>query len=348
MRTQFKFRLTSAHFVQAMRHINQQILKAMPTRWLVQLATLALFASFGFIVAYSLSSRAGVADYPVLWAAASGMIAMWLSGLLYKIGINRVFSKSTHLASVDTTLEVTDDGLRIYNVNGESILPWLAICGVEAADDLLYVQLDSVHFQLIPHSAFESDEEKLAFQTYVLSKLSPRVEADAPKPVAEIDTPKAVTSVNASAPEQSRSPLWRTLASSLSQAFKLAVFIRVPEEKITVTWWQIPVLALFAVTVSTILSLIKVGWGGQFMWYSLPMTLFHLPVLLIAAISIAYATQRIDQALRFAQVFLMIALAIDLILIAIQSALPQSNFHLAGALGLAQLSVSSLWLALAC
>ena len=115
-----------------------------------------------------------------------------------------------------------------------------------------------------------------------------------------------------------------------------------------VTWWQIPVLAIFAVTVSTLLAMIKVGWGGHFMWYSLPMSLFHLPVLLIAAIFIAYATQRIDQALRFAQVFLMIALAIDLILIAIQSALPQSNFHLAGALGLAQLSVSSLWLALAC
>jgi len=348
MRTQFKFTLTSVQFVKAMRYKNQQVFKAMPTRWLVQLSTLALFASFGFIFAFSLNSRSGIAAHQVLWAAASGLIAYWLIGLLYNIGLNRVFSKSRYLATIDTTLDVTDDGLRIYNAQGESTLPWLAICGVEVADDVLYVQLDNVHFQLIPNSAFESEGEKQAFRTYVLSKLSPHTDADAINPIAEIDASKDVISIGEPVPAQARSRLLSTLATSLGQAFKLAIFMPVPEEKITVTWWQIPVLALFAVTISTILSLIKVGWGGQFMWYSLPMSLFHLPVLLIAAIFVAYAAQRTNQALRFAQIFLMIALSIDLILIAIHSVLPQSNFYLAEGLGLAQFSVSSLWLALAC
>ena len=348
MRTQFEFTLTSAQFVKAMQYKNQQIFKSMSTRWLVQVSTLALFASLGFIVAYSLSSRSGGAAHQLLWAAASGLIAYWLIGLLYNIGLNRVFSESMYLANINTTLKVTDDGLRISNVQGESVLPWLAIRGVEEADDVLFVQLDKVYFHLIPNSAFESEAEKLAFRTHVLSKLLPRTDVTETNPPVEVGISQDTKNMNEVAPAQARLPLWKTLARSLAQAFQLALFIRVPQEKIMVTWWQIPVIALLGVSVSTILSLIKVGWGGQFMWYSLPMTLFHLPVLLIAAIFVAYAVQRADQALRFAQIFLMIALAIDLILIAVHSLLPQSNLDLAGALGLAQFSVSSLWLAFAC
>ncbi len=346
MRTQFNYTLSAAQFEQAMRLKNQQMLKALPTRWLIQLLMMVLFAALGFVMAYSSGHwKEGFAavETQVGMAAFMALSAHLLATALYSAGLKRMQIKARHGAGVATTLSLEEAGIRTTTQYGESFITWSGMTEVEEAGTVLLLQLDSVHFVPIPMNVFESDQARQEFIVHLRKQIA------VVAPVRDSSVPIALSSDarDQTAPVDIAS-LWKIFITSLMQAFRMAVLMAVAPARIKVTWWQIPVFALFALLVSTAISLAKIGWGGQFAWYDLPMALFHLPVLMLAAIVAAYVFKHEDRTLQFAQIFLMIAFAIDLILIVIQSLFPQQNWLAGGVLGIAQFSLPSIWIATAC
>lgn len=142
---------------------------------------------------------------------------------------------------------------------------------------------------------------------------------------------------------------FRAFFLSLAQAFKLLLLLKVREERISLAWWKIAVFGLFSVVVLLLWSIASVGLAGQFVWYSLPLALFHIPVLLLGAIFIAQALHRPEKTLLLMQVFLMIMLAFDLLTLAISSFVPIPPMTFTHpALGISYFFLPALWLALAC
>ena len=97
--------------------------------------------------------------------------------------------------------------------------------------------------------------------------------------------------------------------ANLVNAFKLAVFRTVPEDRIPLAWWQV---AAFGVISWFIVSEIQsIGTNGEIAWDAVPSALVHLPIILFAAIALAYILGKGEQTLLLLQTFLMIAAAIN-------------------------------------
>lgn len=289
---------------------------------------------------------------PVWIGALATLTAYVLYAAFYYFGTHKVLRGSKRFAGSTTTITLEDRGLRTANSCGESFTPWNAMQGIEETGDVLLLLFDDLYFFPVSTRAFSSTQEKQAFITYVGERIAsaggltsaPATAVMIAEPIAQPATPVAAPTL-ATTLKAAR----KTFFISLGQAFKLAAFLPVAEARICVSWWQIPVFALLNLTLAFVWALIKVGTAGQFMWYSLPLVLFHLPVLLLAAIFIAYALRRADKTLLLIQVFLMIALAFDLIMTVISSAFGlHPTVFARPILGIPYFSLPSLWLALAC
>ena len=103
-----------------------------------------------------------------------------------------------------------------------------------------------------------------------------------------------------------------SLSGFLADGFRLAFFRNVREERMAPTWGRILAAGLASLVVPVAYSLVKIGLGGQWAWYSLPFALFHLPLILGAAIAMAYAIRRPDEVPRFFYAGLLIAITLDL------------------------------------
>ena len=352
MRTHFDFVLTPEQFIKAVKRNHQRLMRILPTRWLIQFSYVALVAALAFMLVYTsrlLQGRHAAVINPVWVATLVTVAALMLYIFFYYRGLYRVMRGSGYVVDIARTVSIEESGLRATSPHGESFTRWSGIMDVDEVDDVVMLLFDNVSFNPIPASAFVSQQEKDAFIAYVRERIASATTQDLA--ISPLATPVQAVVPGDTVPASKRalSPATKTFFISLAQAFKLAVFIRVPQERICVSWWQIPTFALLSLLLSFVWALFKVGLGGEFQWYSLPSALFHLPVLLLAAIFTAYALQRSDKSLLLAQVFLMISLAFDLVLMAISSmfTLPPTVF--AGrAFGISISSLPSLWLALAC
>jgi len=346
----FQSELTPKQFIQAIRRNNRRLMRALPAHWLLQLLSVVLVAGPSFILAYAfdlLDSQYATAVEPVWIAALATLAAFALYLVLHHRGFDHVLSQNRRFVGNRTTLTVENGGLRTSSAHGEGFTPWTAMQGVEQADDVILLLLDNLYFIPVSADAFPSPRERETFIAQVRERIASAAALPAPAPTAPSPEPTRQTAPAASAPSAKAAA--RIFLAGLAQAFKLLAFLPVPEERIRVGWWQIPAFALASLVLSLIWSLFKIGLAGEFMWYSLPMALFHLPVLLLGAIFIAHALRRSDKTLLLVQVFLMIALAFDLTMAALSgvfalNAADFSEFFADGPF----FSLPSLWLALAC
>ncbi len=355
MKTSFSFELTPKQFVTAVRRNNQRTMRAMPAHWLIRVLSGAIVGGLTFTLLYSsdlLHGQYAAAMKPVWIGALVTLTAYVLYAALYYLSTNKVLRGSKRFVGSTTTITLEDRGLRAANSCGESFTPWDAMQGIEETGDTLLLLLDNLYFFPLSTSAFASQQEKHAFIAYVRERISSAGGlASTVTPAAMIAEPTAQSATPVAAPTLATTlkAARKTFFISLGQAFKLAVFLPVAEERICVSWWQVPVFALLSLVLAFVWALIKVGIAGQFMWYSLPLVLFHLPVLLLAAIFIAYALRRADKTLLLVQVFLMIALAFDLTMTVISSVFGlHPTIFSRPILGIPYFSLPSLWLALAC
>ena len=97
--------------------------------------------------------------------------------------------------------------------------------------------------------------------------------------------------------------------ANLVNAFKLAAFRTVPEDRIPVTWWQVAAFGLISWFI--VYEIQSIRTSGEIAWDTVPSALVHLPIILFASIALAYLLGKGEQTLLLLQTFLMIAAAID-------------------------------------
>ena len=141
--------------------------------------------------------------------------------------------------------------------------------------------------------------------------------------------------------ESAHPTMWRRVRDAL----RLAFFRAVPDERLAASWGAILVSALATVAIPILVSVWMVGLDGQWSWNALPFVLFHVPLILGAAIAAAYALGRREDVARIAYAAMLIYLVLDLGVIALwvlsgMGARPARVFQSVGVL-------PALWLALA-
>ena len=97
--------------------------------------------------------------------------------------------------------------------------------------------------------------------------------------------------------------------ANLVNAFKLAVFRTVAEDRIPVAWWQVAAFGL--ISLCLVYAIQSLGMEGEIAWAIAPSALAHLPIMLFASIALAYLLGQGEQTLLLLQTFLMVAVAID-------------------------------------
>jgi hypothetical protein len=136
------------------------------------------------------------------------------------------------------------------------------------------------------------------------------------------------------------------LMANLVNAFKLAAFRKVPEDRIPVAWWQV---AAFSLVSCFIVYEIQLTTNGEIAWDTVPSALVHLPIMLFASIALAHFFGKGEQTPLLLQTFLMIAAAIHVAVYVIY--LTAYTPHIQRLLRTVSYSgylVPTVWLAVAC
>jgi hypothetical protein len=355
MKTEYEFELTAKQLSTAFNRNTRRVTRAFPGWWLIRILPVMLTAAATFILFYALNgahARDAAVMKPIWIAALILLASSSFYSWVYKRDFGRALRSSTWFIGRRTMLTLEDQGLRIANDCHDSFIRWHAIRGVEECGDVILLILDNIHFSPIPTTAFASQEEKEAFIAHVRNTSASANVGDRDFPetqMASAEPEGAANETPLSPPNKRRGAAIRTFFLSLAQAYQLLFFKHVAEERLRLAWWQIPVFGLFGVVVLLVWNIAYVGLAGQFEWNSLPPALFHIPVLLLAAIFIAHALRRSEKTMLLMQVFLMIMLAFDLATLAISRFVPiQPMTFTHPALGISYFFLPALWLALAC
>ena len=353
MRTSFDFILTPAQFARAVEHNNRRLIRNSPMLWLVSLCSVSLWAALSFALLYSLNvmgDQSWRTVRPLLAAAAVIAGSFVLYRVLSARGVDQLFRKVNHLAGVPRTLRVEATGLRDIGPHSDSLISWSGIIGVEEIDDAILLIIDDVTFHPIAASAFESAAEKDEFIGHVRARTAGTVTSAAAAPAAGADVSARDVPHSPEVVQARPAASLLILRGSFAYALRSALFMRVPEHRIVVGWWQVPVFALAGLVVYLLWSFFHVGPGGQFQWYSLPSALVHIPLLLLAGIWTAHLLGQPRQSLLLVQVFLMTALAVDLLFVGLGALIGGFGYArpFARALGPALLYLPALWMAAAC
>ena len=135
--------------------------------------------------------------------------------------------------------------------------------------------------------------------------------------VGPLRVPEIEADVFPVTPRQSRlQDAIRLLSRNITNAFRLAFFLRVPENRMPVMWWQVVAFTVLSVAVPMLWSLWETNFGGEFHAQALQGMLFHVPLLICAGVTIAYAARQPEKSLAAVQMLLMIAVAVDVLCLA--------------------------------
>lgn len=352
MRTLFDFKLETSQLITAAGRNAQRMIRGLEHGRMLSILSGVILAT-AFLIpldALILSEHDHLTQVRPIWIAALLLIAASiLAAALDRRTLDWAWKQSTWFTT-PSQLAIEETGLRIINAHSNAFFAWAAIAGVEEVGDVILLLLDNIHFVPIPTSAFATQEEKAAFLAHIQ-----KTGADA----RTSDFTPANSFNNSWIPPHEAERLipargritsaLGTFLVSLGQAFKLLFFFNVAETNIRLSWWQIPAFGLFNVFVMLVSNIASVGVAGQFVWYSLPLAVFHIPVLVLGAIFIAQALRRPPKTVLLIQIFLMIMLGFDLATWAISLWLPiQPLTFTQPALGISYFFLPALWLALAC
>lgn len=275
--------------------------------WMRPAATLfniLLFAVFGILGTMAYGQRTVPAKI-VLAAALTGMVAALLLAWIARRGMVVSLRESTFMAGLPRTLALEEEGVRITSAHENAFHPWPAFSGVEQRQGIVYLMLDRLSFHPIPFAAFESDAEREEFVAYVAGRIG---QATAPVSVA---IPVA-TGEQAPLPRR-RAVAWRMLRD----AFRLAFFRDVPEERMKRGWGWVLLAAAATLAIPALPALWKIGLAGEWNWYLVPFAVFHVALVLAASIVAAYALGRRDDVRRIALAGFLAAVAIDILAVMI-------------------------------
>lgn len=105
-----------------------------------------------------------------------------------------------------------------------------------------------------------------------------------------------------------------TFVKNMVNGFRLAFFQQISQDHLSVAWWQVAVFGLASLLIPVFYDVVSIGLNGEVEWSAIPSAMAHLPIVLFAAIVVAYMLGRGDNTLRLLQIFLMIIVAVDLVI----------------------------------
>ncbi|HEY3306040.1 MAG TPA: C13 family peptidase [Candidatus Binatia bacterium] len=136
---------------------------------------------------------------------------------------------------------------------------------------------------------------------------------------------------------------------NLANGFRLALFLRIREDRLTVAWWQIAAFGLAGWLISVVSAVATMHLHPAMLFWTIPSAASELPVFGLAAILAAYVIGRSDRTLTLLQAFLMINVAIQLAGSVAYGAVGSFLNHTALRLiGDEYAIIPQLWLAMAC
>jgi hypothetical protein len=102
------------------------------------------------------------------------------------------------------------------------------------------------------------------------------------------------------------------LLRNLANAFRLAFLYPVKEDRIPLAWWQVAAFGFASLLIPVLYDLAVIGLNGEVEWDAFPSATVHLPIISFAAIVVSTAAGKSEKTHLLLQIFLMIAVAIDL------------------------------------
>jgi hypothetical protein len=310
MKDAYSFSLTPDQFAAAILYRSRKNVLPRLLRYAHAFASFVFLGASAFLFAVAMARRTVPAEavLTVLAVLAAAVVASHFIGL----HASRVLLRRATYMTTLRTLHVEPEGLRQTGDGVELFHRWDSFAGAAIHRDILYLNLDAVTFYPIPLSAFGSQAEAEEFAAYVNERarsLSPSSE-QAPPATANVPD-SASTQVSDSPVRESRR--WDGIRSAIADALRLAFFLPVKEGHPPARWSAIFLLASISVAIPILSALWDVGSEGQWNWFSLSSALFHIPLLLAAAIVAAYALGRAGDVPRLLMAGLLISVVIDVL-----------------------------------
>ncbi len=126
--------------------------------------------------------------YAAITALALGGIMILSLTSLYRRRVARVWRASRNL-HLPVTADVTADGLRVRNANGESNITWRTFTGFIETPELFLVYQSSRLFTMFPKRAFRNDARMDEFRELLRSRVAQRPETSLPRMAAKLRGP---------------------------------------------------------------------------------------------------------------------------------------------------------------
>jgi hypothetical protein len=139
------------------------MMQALSLRWLVQITSLVISATFIFLFSYALNGSLGsypTVLRPVVVLLVVGGAAMLLNIFLKRRGFIRLAQTKNHLVGVPCQLTIEDAGLLHRSPNWESLTRWSGFIGITEAEGVVLLLVDNVYFYPLPASAFGSNAKR--------------------------------------------------------------------------------------------------------------------------------------------------------------------------------------------
>jgi hypothetical protein len=273
------------------------------------LAVVALLGPLAFLATISYGHR-NVPGKGVFIAALVAILGYLLSALLTRRATLKMLRGSTYNAGSPRTLTIQEAGVRLSGAADDVFHPWSAFSGIEEHGGIVHLMLDRLSFHPIPGTAFESPAERAEFVDFVRGKIGSTILVAPGAAIAAMDRgPISATLSQWSGSTSASQGRWRLLRD----AFRLAFFRDVPEERLTRGWGTILVAAFVTLLIPAVPALWSNGLSGEWNWYALPSAVFHVPLIFVAAIAAAYALGRRNDVARIALAGFLAAVAIDIV-----------------------------------
>ena len=132
----------------------------------------------------------------------------------------------------------------------------------------------------------------------------------------------------------------------LKIALRLASFRRVPEDELRMSWMRLLGIAAATLLPPLAFALVDVGADGMLDWHNLPGILFHIPVMLVGSVVVAYFVGRRDQVVQLLAATMLAWVVIDFSCLALWLVAP-GRLHRSYFASMAFYVAPLVWLAIA-
>ena len=94
--------------------------------------------------------------------------------VLRPLFVNKIFREQVNedLTDCEQVVRIQEDGLYLQNALARSVFFYTKVRAVENIDNCLVIFLGSGHFQAIPYNAFADEDQRMAFEHLLKSKMT--------------------------------------------------------------------------------------------------------------------------------------------------------------------------------